>query len=1766
MPFFENTIKTPEIQSLLSNYQSAGVTPSGQEELPAIDGGNKNTETTPQQPSLYQQSMRMPIGRGLAESHIEEALEAGYGTSKYDMDFYPGMDLENSRALEQSGFSKIGTGLTKGGITAATTAVNTTLGTVWGLGSALYELALDANGNGRSFMDTMDAGVNNWLSSKLTNIQTWAEEAIPNYRTSQERTDEYQKQWYRHMGSANFIGDSILKNFGFTVGAMGGGLAWSKLIGSAMSKRLANNIMKGAVVAAEGDAEASAGMQRAAEAISRGTAVGVDGEKIAANIQNAARQINRMDARLQLYGSVIGAMGEGTVEGLMAKQEFLDDYKARMQQQYAQEYDNLENELLATGNPDWVEERVVQQPNGELVTVPTLTELGRKHLLTLQRQTTEKYQDIANFAETEGQRLASTTFLLNLPILTTSNLIQFGRMFSGGWKTNRANLSAVRGKANVTAGAKPGAEPKISANYTPKGGKVGRTILNSLKVAGTESFEEMAQGTVSSGTKQVADARLSAFNDNGYDDEATRTVKFWFQNMYSGGVDYLTDVKNWQEGALGALTGLFGMPGKRWSGGVVEAYRDANEQVNASRDAANRLNALVNSKEFQDRWHGYIRHLKYDNDMQQAIENDDEYAWHTADDAQLINDIILFADAGRLEDLNQIVSAYGKMTEADAAGIREVMKNADNEGADWTKNLSDKEIVEKVSKQAKKMEDTIKEYKDIYDALSSRAPIGTSPEFLKELVFTAQQIKSFDRRFLEMFGETMDGIEPILLAMSSVTEDGTVAPAAESAQRYKNLRDNYERLFAGSLLPVRVPAVVQKSMDSALDLLEEVTEDNAELNQKVKDMRALTEDRKEFYRKLQTLQGENAQKKFNAEAVTPEKVETAAEQVYATQQTQGLNTLNDVKQAYFEKDAKGRAEFLNTIAPLEDSNPAIKEFMKLKRRADGFRAWVDAHGVSYDNPTVSPPMIQSAINDLIRRAKSEDEFINLPDNVFSSLDEFLRDYTGPFGAPSAATQASVKKAIRDAMAQYMASETGTATRQTLSPTPVAPQPQPGTVATPAGRDAAQPASQELAPVAQEKQKEEKTGKKQMDAKSFDIDSIDFANNFVIIHQTGSQNFDSILQNGLHVGAGLNGTTTLANRETIQSILRAQSEGRGHEGSDGLIIIQIPKSLAKGKDVRTLDQIDDLLVERFGDTAIQTVPTDVITHAVVTQKPVIAQPQEVPVVQTPTSEQLLDDAAEAGKDDLPKEVEEEKVHEEGTKDKIAYYRTSVPEIETGEAKKAREAILKGDREVLKQADLSDFVQKHPGYAAIWNALAQRGAFTNVATRLELNDKIEFVVDPTFPAYDGQYQILMTTVKNGQRLVLNVLSGQNSKYTGLKELREAIDKEYREFIEKHPNEVFVFSKKSRVWAKRAGLIDYDFSGKGEKGIVNIPGYSEDAPIVFIGRDGSPQLVRGSDQKVLRMVSDTFDDAFYNKENGKVGNLYYLVKVDAERYAPIRLNVEHFREGNKDSAFPAFTKIRHILENIAEIVKVSNNTNLEEQNAKLREKLQELGKYLDIHNDFFEIGEYENVGVALRYSSASNDSALRRPNQMTADWLIDFVAGLGRSLQLKQDANGRITNLQEMLDTGTITSNARMLRPKGTDFYINPWVARLSDFGAVTQTQLQADAAVAQGGETVTPEPAAEVPLGDDFGGRDEFDDPEDTEPAYGEQRVKDTHAPEGEQPAGQDTESDAVMKMVQQNYSELPANIQAGLQAKGYSEDEFNRLPVELKERVLRCLGV
>lgn len=1886
-------MKTKELQELLDSYQTGtatredSVSDTGIGEL-EID--NYPEEEEPVKPmTLYQRARAAAGGKSaVAEDYTGEAVSAGYGTSKYDTSYSPGMDLEQNRALEQGWFSKVGTGLTKGGITALATAANTTAGVVVGAGSALFDLAFDLNGDGRGFMKSLDAGVNNWVSERLVELQNWSEEALPNYRTQEERSEQYQNEWYKHMHTGNFIGDSILKNFGFTIGAMGGGAAWTRFIGKRMTKKLAGDVLKGSVAAANaGDAAASAELARAAEAIRRGTALAVDGQKLSSNLQRVARSINRADARLQIYGATISAMGEGTTEGLMAKNEYLEDYYRRLDMKHAAALEDARAKILASGDSRYVDVRLQLQPDGSLAENPVLTGGGEEKLAAEQRRLTEEYNAARNFAEQEGQRLAATTYLLNQLILIPSNHVQFSRLFSGGWKTSRSLNSAVNGKM-IFADGKP------VGKYKGKGHKWGRTALNTLKVMGTEANEEMMQGFVSSGAKNVADTRLTAFNDSGYDDEAIRSVRGWFGQMYEGGAEYLSEPKNWQEGFLGALTGLFGIPGRRWHGGVAEAYRDAKETVRASGEAADRLNGLVNSEEFQDRWRGYIRHLKYDNDMAAALAEDDQYAWHTADDNQMISDVVSFAKAGRLEDLNQLVTRYGSINETEADSIREVLKNGADDTADWARNASDKEVVERVKKQADRMKTAIQEYRDIYDALRAREPQDVKVSVLDELVFTAQQIKAIDRRFLSMFGETMTAIDPVLQMAASFTSEGTQRTEEDSRKKYELLRDTYERIFAGSLVPTALPKQVQDAMDSAMQLLEETVASDSELKKKVEDMKKLSEDREAFYQKMQTLQTESGRRKFVEEAATQEKVDEAAEEAAVTMETNELDSLDKVKDAYFSRNYGERLDYRErTLKPGRKNNPHINKFMEILERYNAFRKWEETHPAQSDDPTLLPGMIPGLLNDLLRYANSVDDLYKVGDSLFTPEDIFDKVNAPIFGVKSPTAYKSAKEAVRKALEEFNQLDRETSTRNTLSPKPLEFTPKPGTVAEPTGRDASQPGS--LVPNKTESRKPEKKGGK--DELPEEVFVAYERKAGVIWHAGFTVKKDEygfvrieykVNTNHLIVPLGVLYDAGVEDKDLEDAIVVENYDETDKMTLDVVVFRPDGTVSLRGSVTGDSFQLDgkDNAIKVLNAIAPEIAAVLGLDEKGQTEIKVETDEDDGSVSVGEATRVEAGIAEASAVDDAPKAMQDEKVTSNGLHYKIPYYRTSVPEIDTSDAKAARQELRESHWLIRSQIQLTDFVKSHPEYATIWNALEQRGAFKYVATKLRVGDEIEFVIDPKFPKYDGKEQILVCTRDSAGKLqVLTTLSYQTREYYGLQELRSEIDSAYYNFKRSGTLGPFYFKKKSRVWALRDGLIDYDYSGKTENAVNQLAGHSEGSVVFFhkeggeyktttvVGddslRENNKGVFNGVIEKSKRAEEDKKKQKNEEKKKTRFGTLYYLSPT-GEGAIPIALNVRRFNEKNADYDSPTFQRIRESIAKIAGIVReaqlkigqewtprtrefreplldaegkpmkfegvtamqtVTRPETREEfeadLNRRMHEELKTLRQDLDFHKWFFSLEYVDmhdgagnvdgqmfvlrvNNGAAAAEAGEEQKSYLIRPDQASDKYMTKFFTKLNCAIDVRlprkaeDNEKTKETNLEnfqkrvgELYNEGILTTNARMLRPKGADFYFDAWDDKKKAFGPITASQmrLREEQDIREVEEQrMKEEGVPEIPAdiedvdekasavsemdgfdADGFAAEDTSESESDSTFVRGTSETEqEKHAESSDESAPAERESESVKpksdaaknfeEFLTKPYEELDAETKKHLEHQGISEEIYNGMTRESRRKLVVCI--
>jgi len=175
---------------------------------------------------------------------------AGNEKGRYDY-FMPGdFDNEDAAAQGQSFGAKMVNGVSKGLLLTGTTFLQSTVGLVNGTYQAI------ADGKFSSFYD-------NEFNRALDEINKYAEDALPNYYTAEERD----ASWYspKYWATGNFLWDGVVKNLGFAAGAaLSGGVYTSTLKSLPYASRLFS-VGKGAETLAATEAGIASGASKVAE-------------------------------------------------------------------------------------------------------------------------------------------------------------------------------------------------------------------------------------------------------------------------------------------------------------------------------------------------------------------------------------------------------------------------------------------------------------------------------------------------------------------------------------------------------------------------------------------------------------------------------------------------------------------------------------------------------------------------------------------------------------------------------------------------------------------------------------------------------------------------------------------------------------------------------------------------------------------------------------------------------------------------------------------------------------------------------------------------------------------------------------------------------------------------------------------------------------------------------------------------------------------------------------------------------------------------------------------------------------------------------------------------------------------------------------------------------------------------------------------------------------------------------------------------------------
>lgn len=587
----------------------------------------------------------------------------------------------------------------------------------------------------------------NDFSKAMQSVNEWSEQALPNYYTRAEQ----EQPWYENIFTANFLGDKFIKNLGFTVGAFySGGV----------------------------------------------TAAGLKVTKLPQLIGAIAKSSKAPAIVNTAVGATISAVNEGRIEALNNSKDWFELHKAQLDGSLRERLDAIQAEYEANAGKELVRSGVEGNQFVDPAYVKYQDAIARER---------EAYNAALGKLNEDRLKMGNADLLMNIPILTASNIIQFGKLYANGFKTARKATNIVGKAREYTAGTtRLGAATAIT------------------KGALSEGTEEMAQGAASRIAGNYYSTDVNNFYKSKTDPEAAQETLSWTKSFAEGINETVNDGSVWEEFFIGSLTGALGMPRFRSvrnaqggiqspitiEGGAINEWRDYNEKIARENEIANYMNSRINSPEFKNYYQGLIRHNKYQNDMNRAAEEGDEFNFKNAEHAQLVSDIAMFDNAGRMEDLTTLINTAFDTSDENLASIVEntttTLEDGSKVGPFVDKNGNPmyatpegkQEMIEKLQQNHDEMTNTINNYLKIKDELDIKTGQQLSDDQLEELTWMKSQIGNWSERATAMSGEVKSAIGSVLgnldsfLRFNEQVREFEGAAHADLTDRYRQADEN----------------------------------------------------------------------------------------------------------------------------------------------------------------------------------------------------------------------------------------------------------------------------------------------------------------------------------------------------------------------------------------------------------------------------------------------------------------------------------------------------------------------------------------------------------------------------------------------------------------------------------------------------------------------------------------------------------------------------------------------------------------------------------------------------------------------------------------------------------------------------------------------------------------------------------------------------------------------------------------------------------------
>lgn len=365
-----------------------------------------------------------------------------------------------------------------------------------------------------------------------------------------------------------------------------------------------------------------------------------------------------------------------------------------------------------------------------------------------------EYQEDLNKIEQDAVNAGNFVYGSNIALLTISNGIQFGKLFSRGFGTTQRLSGALKRK---------GKEYMADNMGLSIAGTVGKKLLD----ATSEGLEEVSQGIITKTPSNYDD--YNTFNESMFNPEKRELVSSVWQALGQGFSEAMHDPNTAVEFATGFLTGAIGIPRLRKSampikleGNIVSEVLDTYNQVNEARTLADKINTrLGEDKKINEYYNGLVRHLALQEDINKASDGGDAFNYKNAESAQLISDIMMFDNAGDIKYFKSIISDSIDMSDETIQSIiDETSKDGDGPFMSNGNPMSVEEVREVLEDKKQTLLDKIDSYQKDKEKLQRTYP-NMDEATLSNVMFLKEQFKDKYSRYNTLQGEIVNELNSL---------------------------------------------------------------------------------------------------------------------------------------------------------------------------------------------------------------------------------------------------------------------------------------------------------------------------------------------------------------------------------------------------------------------------------------------------------------------------------------------------------------------------------------------------------------------------------------------------------------------------------------------------------------------------------------------------------------------------------------------------------------------------------------------------------------------------------------------------------------------------------------------------------------------------------------------------------------------------------------------------------------------------------------------